>query len=308
MKLIDTVRIWDAAAHNAFSDLIRYRERWLCAFREGETHLSADGALRIIVSEDGRHWSSLARIASPDADLRDPKLSVTADGQLMLLAAACRYDLPGGTYRSLTWFSDDGLRWGEPHVVGDPDFWLWRVAWHRGGAYGFGYDCRDYGLVRLYGSNDGKQFVSIVDCPFGAGFPNESSLAFDNDTAHCLLRRDGEPGTGLWGTAYPPYAVWTWQDLGVHIGGPHLLRLPDGRFVAAVRLYDGRIRTALCGIDPATAELTELLALPSGGDTSYPGLVFHEARLWISYYSSHEEKTAIYLARVDVGRRDGGRA
>ena len=28
-----------------------------------------------------------------------------------------------------------------------------------------------------------------------------------------------------------------------------------------------------------------LLSVPSGGDTSYPGLVWHEGLLWISYYS-----------------------
>jgi len=38
------------------------------------------------------------------------------------------------------------------------------------------------------------------------------------------------------------------------------------------------------------------VTLPSGGDTSYPGLLWHEERLWVSYYSSHEGKTSIYLA------------
>jgi len=47
-----------------------------------------------------------------------------------------------------------------------------------------------------------------------------------------------------------------------------------------------------------TGTLTELLTLPSGGDTSYAVLVFHQGLLWISYYSSHDEKTCIYLAKV----------
>ena len=37
-----------------------------------------------------------------------------------------------------------------------------------------------------------------------------------------------------------------------------------------------------------------------GGDTSYPGLLWHDGVLWVSYYSSHEGKTSIYLARVKV--------
>jgi hypothetical protein len=76
--------------------------------------------------------------------------------------------------------------------------------------------------------------------------------------------------------------------------------LPDERLLAGVRLYDGGTRTSLCWIDPDAGELEEALRLPSGGDTSYPGMVLHEGQLWVSYYSSHEEKTAIYLARVSV--------
>jgi hypothetical protein len=43
-----------------------------------------------------------------------------------------------------------------------------------------------------------------------------------------------------------------------------------------------------------------VLTLPSGGDTSYAGMVWHDGVLWVSYYASHEGKTAIYLARVKV--------
>jgi hypothetical protein len=42
------------------------------------------------------------------------------------------------------------------------------------------------------------------------------------------------------------------------------------------------------------------LVLPSGGDTSYPGFAFDDGLLWTMYYSSHEGKTAIYLAKVRV--------
>ena len=80
-------------------------------------------------------------------------------------------------------------------------------------------------------------------------------------------------------------------------------RLPDGRLLAGIRLYQPKPRTALAWVDPTTGKLTECLALPSGGDTSYPGLVLHDGTLWVSYYSSHEGKTAIYLARAKV--RDG---
>ena len=79
-----------------------------------------------------------------------------------------------------------------------------------------------------------------------------------------------------------------------------MIRLPDGRLVAGVRLLDKRARTSLCWVDPAAGTLTEFLALPSGGDTSYPGLVLHEGVIWVSYYSSHEGKTSVYLAKVHL--------
>ena len=40
------------------------------------------------------------------------------------------------------------------------------------------------------------------------------------------------------------------------------------------------------------------LQFVSGGDTSYPGLVWHNNELWVSFYSSHEGKANIYLDRV----------
>ena len=50
----------------------------------------------------------------------------------------------------------------------------------------------------------------------------------------------------------------------------------------------------------ADGQLKALLNFRSGGDTSYPGLVWYEGLLWVSYYSSHEGKTSIYLAKVRI--------
>jgi len=83
-----------------------------------------------------------------------------------------------------------------------------------------------------------------------------------------------------------------------------MLRLPDGRIVAAVRLYDGGARTSLAWIDSKAGKLTEFQKLPSGGDCSYAGLAWFEDLLWVSYYSSHEGKTSIYLAKVKLPKTE----
>ena len=297
--LIDCRRIWDAAPHNAFTDLARFRGRWFCVFREGQGHVSPDGAIRVLSSKDGEAWTSVARLTSSVADLRDPKLTVAPGRRLMLSAAGALHPPAAHKHRSFVWISRDGEEWTSPLAVGDPDLWLWRITWHRGAAYAVGYDTAGEDFIRLYASRDGQKFDVLVPTLFDVGRPNETSIVFQpDDTALCLLRRDGDPGSGQLGTARPPYRDWAWKDLGVRIGGPHLLRVPDGRLVAAARLYDGTVRTSLLWLDPERGRLTEFIRLPSGGDCSYPGLVWYRRVLWVSYYASHEAKTAIYLARV----------
>jgi hypothetical protein len=299
-QLVEVTRIWNEAPHNAFTDLVRFQDRWYCVFREGQGHVSPDGALRVITSADGRTWESAALITSEDSDLRDAKITVTPDGQLMLSGAEAMNEPVDYKHQSLTWLSSDGKNWSEANEVADRDFWLWRTSWHKGTAYGFAYGCgKKQGSIRLHTSTDGKKFDTLVENACDDGYVNETSMVFlKDDTCYCLLRRDGTPGNGLLGISRPPYTKWEWKDLGVKIGGPHMIRLPDGRFVAAVRLYDGNVRTSLCWLDPKKASLTEFLTLPSGGDTSYAGLVWHDNLLWVSYYSSHEGKTSIYLAQV----------
>src|SRR5690348_2852427 len=139
------------------------------------------------------------------------------------------------------------------------DYWLWRVTWHKKVACGIGYVCGMKKAVRLYQSTDGQNYETLVQMLRDEGYPNESSLVFlPDDTCPCLLHCD--EANGLLGAARPPYKEWTWKDLGRRIGGPNMLRLPDGRLIAVVRLYDGKVRTAVCGVDAATGKLDELLA------------------------------------------------
>lgn len=302
LKLVSVECIWNQGAHNAFTDLVRWGDTWWCPFREGDDHGSGDGVIRVIASADGEEWHDAVEISATGSDLRDPKVCVTADGVLMLLAGE-RHKPDGENWlnETLTWFSQDGASWHGPFPVADPGVWLWRVTWHDEAAWGLGYGCQPKGHVRLYRSRSGMAFEAVGEDIHEGDYPNESSIVFDGDTALCLLRLDGEGATGRLGRSEPPYTHWAWQDLGAKIGGPEMIRLPDGRLLACCRLYDERVRTSLLWIDPETAQMTEALELPSGGDTSYAGMVWHDDLLWIAYYSSHEGKTSIYLAKVEVG-------
>jgi len=89
-ELVGLRMIWNAAPLNAFTDLVRFKDRWFCVFREGAGHVSHDGKLRVITSANGDTWASAALLAAPGElpDLRDPKITVTPDGRLMLTGAA----------------------------------------------------------------------------------------------------------------------------------------------------------------------------------------------------------------------------
>nr|WP_230416507.1 exo-alpha-sialidase [Micromonospora tarapacensis] len=295
-------RIGDAAPHSAFTDLVRHADAWFCAFRQGRSHLSDDGVLRVLTSPDARSWRTAAVLDRPGADLRDPRFVARSDGRLQLLAAAAT-----GTpkrFRTVASVSDDGHRWNDLRPVGEADVWVWQATWQGDVMYGVGYATREPRFVRLYRSEDGFDLRPVVPTLFSDGYPNESGLVFEPDgTATCLLRRDGGTATAQLGRARPPYREWTWTDLGVRVGGPALHRLPDGTLVAGVRLHDGQVRTAICVVDVARGRLRELVALPSGGDCSYPGLAWHDDLLHVSYYSSHEGRSCVYLAEVGLGPR-----
>lgn len=295
-------KIWDAGMHNAFTDLIRYEGRLFCVFREGAKHqVSPDGRIRVLASRDGGEWTSVALLASELGDLRDPHLSVTPRGELMLVAAIALN--PGGPHRHQTYafFSRDGANWSEPTPIGEPDYWLWRVAWHKGKAYAVGYPTNPGGrAARLYHSEDGRKFRTLVAELPAPDAPNETDFAFLPDgTMLILARRGGGARTAALLTASPPYTDWRVDDLGRQLGGPALLRLPDGRLLAAGRIHpEGGSRTALLWLDREQKQFREILVLPSKGDSSYPGLVYEGGELLVSYYSSHEGKSAIYFTRL----------
>jgi hypothetical protein len=313
VKLVEVTRIWDQAPHNAFTDLVRFHDQWLCSFREGTGHAAGAGSIRVLISKDGKSWESAAVLSEPHVDLRDPKLSVTPDGRLMMVggAAVPATRDPVTDHYSFVAFSKDGKEWSKPQRVLDSWQWLWRVTWHKGKAYGVAYQWdpkaarteRTY-KAALFQSSDGVKFEQLAS--FDIPNATEATLAFAGDTLYCLQRRDGQPNSAMLGTSLPPYRDWTWKDLGHYFGGPNFIHLPDGSWWAAGRMIDaGKPQTVLCRLDVKKGELQPVLKLPSGGDTSYPGLVWHNGQLWISYYSSHEKKdgkdhSAIYLARVQV--------
>jgi len=111
-EVVSVQKIWDRGGHNAFTDLVRFRDQWYCAFREAAGHVKGDGMLRVIVSKDGASWTSAALLVEDAIDLRDPKLSVMPDGRLMLCAGGSVYrDGKLVERQPRVAFSKDGRAW-----------------------------------------------------------------------------------------------------------------------------------------------------------------------------------------------------
>jgi len=306
-RLVSVKKIWDQGSHNAFTDLIRFRGDWFATFREADDHVGGDGRIRVLRSRDGDRWEPSAVLEDKGIDLRDPKLSITADGRLMIVAGGSVYEgtrtLKGRRPRLS--FSGDGVRWTPMHPVLAEGDWLWRVTWHKGKAYGVSYKTPPAGAptgedwnVSLYESSDALNwtFVTRLQVP---DHPNETTLRFlPGGECVALVRRETGDRQAWIGSSKPPYREWRWIPSGSQLGGPNFLVMPNGSMIGGGRLY-GADRKNKTAVGPMTLEsYRPELVLPSGGDNSYPGFVMEKGTLWMTYYSSHEGKTSIYLARI----------
>ena len=81
--------IWEEGVHNAFGDIIRFKNNYYVSFREGINHVGSEnnGKVRIIRSRDGKKWESAALLQIDGIDLRDPKISVTPENKIMVTMA-----------------------------------------------------------------------------------------------------------------------------------------------------------------------------------------------------------------------------
>jgi hypothetical protein len=310
-------KIWAEAPHNAFTDLIRFKNAFYCSFREGSAHTpGTDGKVRILRSANGKRWESVALLESEGIDLRDPKLSVTPDGRLMVII--------GGSYykqRKLTGrlphvsFSDAaGLHFSQPAPVtfgsGIPATgnWIWRVTWHNGTGYALDYQIgpeerRGPTAFFLLKTQDGKQYEQVAQLHID-GFPNESTIRFDDQNRmYMLIRRELKDKMGILATAVAPYDKQEQYPLPVRLGGPNFVLRGDSTLILGSRLYEGGSDKTSTGImiSDTKGHIRKTVRLPSAGDNSYPGMLIYKKHLWVSYYSTNRDSvTAVYITRIPL--------
>jgi hypothetical protein len=312
---VEVSKIWDNSSHSAFTSLIQFKGDYYCSFREGESHIfdkegKAEGKVRIIKSSDGVHWESVALLNKNGYDLRDPKLSITSTGKLMVIIGGSIYEDKKLTGRiPQVSFSEDGHVFTDPVPVrindsaGNGIDWIWRVTWEDEVGYAAMYSLidNDEASLWLLSTKDGINFnlITRFDIP---GFPNEATIRFDaNGDMLMMVRREKGNQKGYWGRSSEPFTEWTWKEMDMRLGGPDFISLEDGLIVMGTRSHYTSFPKTVLLTGKGSEKFQEVYVLPSGGDTSYPGFIVVGDQLWVSYYSTHETPLAtVYLAKIPL--------
>ena len=317
--VVGAQRIWNRAPHCAFGDLIRWNDRFLCVLREASAHVpGTNGVVRVLTSDDGADWRSIALLVEDGIDLRDPKLATMPDGSLMLSCGGSDYSDGLQEWHTRVAFSKDGQSWTPPRRVRGipPTNWFFRLTWHEGVGYCMPFVCgadpttgrvlRDQRILSLYCTTDGFNYTAVSG-PLALG-PTacEASLRFDaDDNLHAVVRlAGGESTRGAVVHAAPPYTEFQTHTIEHGLGGPNSLLLPDDSLLVGTREVEAQrpegregSATVLLRVE-ASGQYQRVLEFESGGDTSYPGMLVHEGTLWVMYYSSHQGNAAMYLAKL----------
>lgn len=313
-------RIWDTG-YSAFPSIEKFNGKYYITFREGEGHVFdkngiAAGKIRVLCSEDGEEWKSVALLAKDGFDLRDPKLSVTPDGRLMLTIGGSVYEGKELKQRiPHVAFSNDGYDFSNPvPAVFSSDIpfgmeWLWRLTWNGDTGYSVIYG-EKFALVK---TTDGLHYDTITELDVD-GVPNETTVRFTKDGRMAMMIRrenDGKGRYGWWGVSEAPYTDWSFIPMGLGLGGPDFTILEgEGDLGTDSPLVIAGTRSYLIARSPKTILLKgnldglfeEVCVLPSGGDCSYTGFLVEGDELWTVYYSSHElKRAAIYFTRIPLG-------
>ena len=291
-------RIYDEAPHNAFTDLTEFKGQYFVAFRTGSDHASFDGEIRVMASKDLENWQEVAVLSTPDDD-RDPHFAVFRGGLFLYFACRQKSDPEGD--RTMCALSEDGRRFTKPKRIFRKSNRLWRPKALGALLYCASYEVKGRWRSLLLESKDGLSWRGVSTI-HDREMANETELLpLPDGSLLALVRREAPPRTALLCRSRPPFAEWEKHDTKVVLQGP-AMSFWGREIIICARFYDrGRPYTGLfalnVGRDLSRAEILHLFTLPSGGDTSYAGLLpLDEQRLLISYYSSHEGRSSIYLA------------
>jgi hypothetical protein len=311
-------RVFHNGEHNAFTDLVRWRNKFWLAFRScPDGHMNfVTGSVIVLVSDDAKTWKQVHRFSVADRDTRDPHFLVFKDKLFIYTGTALV--VKGGKGQT-DWVShfgyavwtSDGETWSKPKALeGTYGHYIWRAAAFGDTAYLCARRWRDQVQTAsadretmeaaLLESDDGLRwrFRSFLQEKAG----NETAFIFEPDGTLVSVSRATMKKSET-ARSRPPYNAWERHEIPEYLGGPILAQWGDRLIVGARKMKPEGPRTTFSWLEGT--KLVPCAELPSDGDNSYPGFVALDARrALISWYSSHEKDaqgkaiTAIYMAEL----------
>ena len=317
-------RVFHNGEHNAFTDLVRFRDSFYLTFRScPDGHMvHPTSSIVILRSDDARDWEQVHQFSVPLRDARDPHFLVFKEK--LFVYTGCWFsgeksitlaDIDMNLHLGYAAWSPDGTEWHSPILLeGTFGHYIWRAAAHGDRAYLCGRRKIDFEVAPrgeetgisaiMLESDDG--LIWRTGAMLHPTHGNETAFMFGPNGNVLAILRDGGNGAEVMRSS-PPYVDWDRQELGRVIGGPLVARWGERIVVGGRKNLDRK--------NPKTSmywliddQLQEFAEMPSAGDTSYPGFIaLSDKRALMSWYSSHEldengrRITAIYLADLEVG-------
>ena len=319
-------RVFHNGEHNAFTDLIRFRDRFYLTFRScPDGHpVFPTSSIIILESDDAQTWRPVHRFSVPKRDTRDPHFLIFKDRLFVYTGTWYCGDSAPTVYENnkhlgYASVSSDGRAWSEPIMLeGTYGHYIWRAAAHDKTAYLCGRRNREFVEVpdnesrymqsAMLESDDGliwrhKALFQIRD-------GNETAFLFEPDGSLLAVSRYSNQQSIL-GRSKPPYDKIDRTHLDHYLGGPLLAKWGNHYLVGGRKWLHN-----VAGQEPRTTlywlvegKLHQCAMLPSDGDNSYPGFVeLSPTHGLLSWYSGHEKDesgktmTAIYLADLEIAK------
>lgn len=273
--------------HNAFPDLVKYKDVWFIAYRESTDHLyKGSSKIKVLKSLDFRTWNEINVFEIELWDLRDPKFSINeSTGELYLhltkqIINSTRYE----RVKNYTVFEDEigAFKTNLSLLNLDNAYrndWLWHPIWVHGNLFANGYSLNNG--IRTYSYSNIKTNPKLLSKMSQVGW-SEASSQVVNDSVFTIVRTNENAKLGV-ARLEEDKIDYKWRDIEIdRIGGPNIKHFKKNLFFIA-----GRVNTdfRIYLYDSSKNSLNLLIrATTQNADSGYSGMQLDKGILYAVYY------------------------
>ena len=239
-------RAFHNGEHNAFTDMVRFRDRFYLSFRScPDGHfVHPTSSMIVLESDDAQTWRPVHRFSVPKRDVRDGHFLILKDRLFVYTGTWYCGDSSAETDRGREHAPEmnrqlgyavvtaDGRTWSDPIMLeGTYGHFIWRAAEYNGVAYLCGRRKREF--VELLEDDRSAHESAMLESDdgliwrkralFQTTHGNETAFLFEPDGSVLAVCRSTLDNSQLC-RSKPPYTEWTRTDLHRFIGGPLLVK------------------------------------------------------------------------------------